>query len=607
VLPPVLSKSSGRVASAYPEADAAWSSLTPLIAGQPRVRISRDGGKNYPQRFERDLTELRPVQPAAVLIYGRDGLCRTLALDFDSSVSGGEARVEADVRAVTILLYDHGARWIEDRSPNGGRHIYVPLSEPMTFLQARAMVEALATRYRSLDPTPHQNLRHGCIRTPGATHKSGGTQQLAMSLSMAMDVATNRNAAAVMSRLARSLHAELEAVAKERVTTEQVPAVAPSGAPEIMSRRIMVIATQGTYETSRYESPSEARQAVLVAAAAAGMQLTDIQRRIQQGVWPGLAQFYTRYSPSQRVGSLRRDWARAARFVGSNPENKHVLKTNTSEPSSQGGWVQGFEPGSDNEHRFIRSWRGALALSETRYQTSRIGLGRRLVLRSLGAAAHMKGSRVVEFGVRSLAISSGIEPTAVAAHLRALRSEADPLIRHVGEARGIHGDQYELVIPQHLQDVADKRSWPAGKLHALRPAFRELGSAAAFVYEALEDLPTTPPVSDIVRRTGLSRSAVHGALEVLAAWSLAERTPAGWSITLGTNLNAVAEVLGVLETVLEQVIRYKQQRELWREWLARRGSGLVMLPSPEEDYPWEQFCGPPDDWTLSDLALRAAG
>jgi hypothetical protein len=607
VLPPESPKPSGRVASAHPEAEATWSSLSPLIAGQPRVRISRDGGKNYPQRYERDLTDSRPVQPAAVLIYGRDGLCRTLALDFDSSASGGEARVEADVRACTIWLYDHGARWIEDHSPNGGRHVYIPLSEPMTFLEARAMVEALATRYRSLDPTPHQNLRHGCIRTPGATHKSGGTQQLAMSLTMAMDVATNRNAAEIISKLAESLHAELEAVTRQRAASEQVPAVASSGTPEVMSRRIMAIATQGTYDTSRYESPSEARQAVLVAAAAAGMQLTDVQRRIQQGVWPGLAQFYTRYSPSQRVGSLRRDWGRAAKFVASNPGNKHVHKTNTSGPSSQGGWIQGTELGSNDEHRFIRSWRSALALSETRYQSSRVGLGRRLVLRALGAAAHMKGSRVVEFGVRSLAISSGIEPTAVAAHLRALRSEADPLLRHVGEAVGIHGDQYELVIPQHLQDAADKRSWPAGKLYALRPAFRELGAAAAFVYEALEDLPATPPVSDVVRRTGLSRSAVHEALEVLAAWSLAERTSSGWSIARGTNLNAVAEVLGVLEIVLDQVVRYKQQRELWREWLARRGSGLAMIPSPEDDYPWEQFCGPPDDWTLSDLALRAAG
>lgn len=608
MLPPSPPKSSGRVAIERQEAESAWSALAPLIAGQPRVRISRDGGKNYPQRYERDLTDQRPTQPAAALIYGRDGLCRTLALDFDSSVSGGEARVDADVRGITIWLYDHGARWIEDRSPNGGRHVYVPLSEPMAFLQARGMVEALATRYRSLDATPHQNLRHGCIRTPGATHKTGGMQQLSMSLPMALDVATSRNSPEVVSSLARSLHDELVVVAKQRAAAEEVvPAVGPSGTPEIMSRRIMSIATQGTYDTSRYESPSEARQAVLVAAAAAGMEITDVQRRIQQGVWPGMAQFYTRYSPGQRARSLRRDWARAVKYVASSPGNKHVRKTNTSEPPSQGGWIKGFEPKSDDEHRFIRSWRSALAVSENRYQSSRAGLGRRLVLRALGAAAHMKGSRVVEFGVRSLAISSGIEPTAVAAHLRALRSEADPLIRHVGEAQGIHGDQYELVVPPHLQDVADKRSWPAGKIHALRPAFKELGAAAAFVYEALEDLAATPPVSDIVRRTGLSRSAVHEALEVLAAWSLAERTPSGWSISTVTSLNAVAEVLGVLETVLEQVLRYKHQRDLWREWLARRGSGLAMLPSPEDDYPWEQFCGPPDDWTLSDLALRAAG
>ncbi|NKG21825.1 MarR family transcriptional regulator [Paeniglutamicibacter sp. ANT13_2] len=606
VLPPLSPNPSGRVAAWDPEDETLWSALAPQIAGQPRVRISRDGGKNYPQRYERDLTGQRPTQPAAVLIYGRDGLCRTLCLDFDSSASGGEARVAADVRETTIWLYEHGARWVEDHSPNGGRHIYVPLSEPMPFLQARDIVEALASRYSSLDPTPHQNLRHGCIRTPGATHKSGGRQQLAMSLSMALDVVTKRNTQATVSKLIETLTVDLAAVAAQRATTEKTVTVDPSVPPETISRRIMTIATHGTYDTSRYESPSEARQAVLVAAVAAGMQLTDVQRRTQQGSWPGLAQFYSRYSPGQRAASLRRDWLKASKFVANNTAEAPVRKTNTSGPSSQGGWGNGFELGSSQEHQFLRSWRSALALSEKRYQSSRSGLGRRLVLRALGAAAHMTGSRVIEFGVRSLAVSSGIEPTTVAAHLRALRSESDPLIRHVGEARGVHGDQYELVIPAHLQESATKRSWPAGKLHSLRPAFRELGAAAAFVYEALESNANTASVSDVVRETGLSRSAVHDALEVLAAWSLAERTATGWTIRKETSLNAVAEVLGVLEMVIEQVLRYKQQRVLWREWLAQRLTLFSSFPAPDDDYPWEQFCGPPDDWTLSDLALRAA-
>ncbi|QCU79708.1 hypothetical protein E7744_15445 (plasmid) [Citricoccus sp. SGAir0253] len=64
-----------------------------------------------------------------------------------------------------------------------------------------------------------------------------------------------------------------------------------------MSADMLRTATDGTWNRNRYCSPSEARQAVLVSAAGAGLQLVDIQRRIHSGMWPGLAQFYSRYSP----------------------------------------------------------------------------------------------------------------------------------------------------------------------------------------------------------------------------------------------------------------------------------------------------------------------
>ena len=111
--------------SAYSPADA-WAALAPILAGQPRVRLSRDAGKTYPQKYERALTEALPTFPAAVRIFGKDGTCAAIFLDFDSSVAGVDW-VLADVRAVQTWLHSVGARWIEDYSPNGGRHVYIPL------------------------------------------------------------------------------------------------------------------------------------------------------------------------------------------------------------------------------------------------------------------------------------------------------------------------------------------------------------------------------------------------------------------------------------------------------------------------------------------------
>lgn len=593
-----------------------WAALTPLLAGQPRVRLSRDGGKTYPQRHERNLTETLPSLPAAVRIFGKDGTCAAIFLDFDSSVAGTDW-VQADVRAVQTWLHSVGARWIEDYSPNGGRHVYVPLAQRVTFSEARDLVEALGTRYRTLDKTPHQNLLHGCMRTPGSPHKRGGHQELAMSLSMAYDVARRPNGAAVWAAMTKDLSAEIKAVRALR--QEETFAPGTFSAPVVdhpvgcMSRAMQVLAQTGMYDTNRYASDSHARQAVIVGAAAAGLELVDVERRMLQGTWPGLASFYARYAARHRLPALRRDWMKALSYLRKKPaetdRNNNVRRSPTSQLNTQAAGVKGIPPISnpDAEHRFIRSWRNALRIREVSYQESRTGMARRMVLRALGEAAHMTASRFIEFGVRSIAVATGLDHTTVGLHLRELRGEKDPLITLVEEARGTKGDLYMLTVPEELKTAAEYASWQKGKIHALRPVFRELGLPAAFVYEALEHSPVMV-TADIVRVTRLSRSAVHEALEVLAAWNLVSRGAGrAWSIVAGTSLRQLAEQFGVLEAVALQLRRYRNDRIIWREWLAKNVDCVPQLLSPDDDYPWERFEGPPDEWSLSDMAFNRMG
>jgi DNA-binding transcriptional ArsR family regulator len=602
--------------SAYSPADA-WAALAPILAGQPRVRLSRDAGKTYPQKYERALTEALPTFPAAVRIFGKDGTCAAIFLDFDSSVAGIDW-VEADVRAVQTWLHSVGARWIEDYSPNGGRHVYIPLEHRVTFTEARDLVEALGTRFRSLDKTPHQNLLHGCMRTPGSPHKRGGHQELAMSLSMAYDIARRPNSFDVWAAMNADLVGEINAVRALRLeqtftpVTEEAPAVNhPVGR---MSRVMQVMAQTGLYDSNRYATDSDARQAIVTGAAAAGLQLVDVERRMMQGTWPGLASFYARYASRHRVPALRRDWINAVAYLSKNQstgKGKHnVRRSPTSQPNTQPPALKGLNPISSNpdaEHRFIRTWRNALRIREVNYQESRIGMARRMVLRSLGEAAHMTASRFIEFGVRSVAVATGLDHTTVALHLKALRSEKDPLITLVEEARGTKGDLYMLTVPEELKTEAEEAAWQKGKIHALRPAFRELGLPAAFVYEALEHSPAQP-IAELVRITRLSRSAVNEALEILAAWNLVARTGGkSWSVVASTSLKQLAEHLGVLEAVAAQLQRYKNDRIIWREWLASHVNTVAELLSPGEDYPWEAFEGPPDDWALADIAFSRAG
>jgi DNA-binding transcriptional ArsR family regulator len=591
----------------------AWAALAPVLAGQPRVRLSKDAGKSYPQKHERNLTEALPSFPAAVRIFGKDGTCAAIFLDFDTSVAGLDW-VQADVRAVQSWLHSVGARWIEDYSPNGGRHVYVPLAQRVTFSEARDLVEALGTRYRTLDKTPHQNLLHGCMRTPGSPHKRGGYQELAMSLSMAYDIARRPNNATVWAAMTKDLGAEIKAVRALRLQETFTPET--SDAPVLeqpvgrMSRAMQVLAQTGLYDSNRYASDSDARQAVILSAAAAGLQLVDVERRILQGTWPGLASFYARYAARHRLTSLRRDWMSALSYLSKKPTktepNDNVRSSTTSQPKTQAAGIKGLHATSnpDAEHRHIRTWRSALRIREVTYQESRAGMARRMVLRALGEAAHMTASCFIEFGVRSIAVATGLDHTTVGLHLRELRAEKDPLVTLVEEARGTKGDLYMLTVPEELKSAAEDATWQKGKIHALRPVFRELGLPAAFVYEALEHSPDMQ-TSDIVRVTRLSRSAVHEALEVLAAWNLVARDGSrAWSVVAATSLKQLAEQFGVLEVVAAQIQRYRDDRIIWREWLAKKIVTVAELLSPDEDYPWETFEGPPDEWTLSDMAYR---
>ena len=608
-----------RVASVKDDPATVFAALAPLLAGQPRIRISKDGGRSYPLHNERDLTDKPPTMPAAVRIFGKDGTCRALFFDFDSSVDGID-RVDAEVHLFTTWLYKHSIRWIADNSPSGGRHIYVPLAERLPFHEARELVEAIGTRYRTLDKSPHQSIDRGCMRTPGAVHKRGGYQILDMSLSMAYDIARRPNDPRLIQSLRNDLLAEIAGVRALRL--EQAYEGPKDNGAKIdgprrrMSRRMLDIATKGMYDTARYSSPSEARQAVLVAAAAAGLALTDVDRRMKQGLWPGLAQFFARYSQSHRATALKRDWDKAIHHIKANqmlkaPGNNNVHKYPTSQPNTQRQELLGSPLiGSDHEHRFIRTWRNALAIAEVRYRGTRQGMARRMVLRALGAAAHMTGSRFIEFGVRSIAVATGMDHTTVAAHLRVLRHEPEPLITHVVEAKGTHADQYMLTLPANLQSAAEAMSWRAGKIHSLRPAFRELGLPCAFVYEALEHSPTPLSTTQLVEATALSRTAVTEALQTLAAWKLVSRggpENRGWSIDPNGSLAWLAEYLGVIDAVTAQITRYQEDRAAWHSWLARRSIQGQPLFSPGDSYPWHLAEPPPDDWELSEMAFFLTG
>ncbi len=90
------------------------------------------------------------------------------------------------------------------------------------------------------------------------------------------------------------------------------------------------IAHTGVYDTARYGSPSQARQAVITAAVWAGMSMVDVLARISDGRWRGLASFYARYSNLTFWWEAlsKFDWPAAVAYVtrekGKNPGSSLV-------------------------------------------------------------------------------------------------------------------------------------------------------------------------------------------------------------------------------------------------------------------------------------------
>ena len=338
--------------------------------------------------------------------------------------------------------------------------------------------------------------------------------------------------------MTEALRAELTALPEPGVAAYGDPAeqgdigtaghIPRRGGPRELAIDYLRIATTGIYDTSRHPTPSHARQAVLTAAVWAGHDLSSVLGRMHSGRWPGLQAFYTRYrTDTHRRKALLGDWKNAVALVTAAKAQRPTQNLVRQSPTSESDTHRAVPVTAKNnrntqaEFQFLRTWQSAMTLAEQDDPHDGGWMTRRMVLRAIGEAGRKTGSRYVHFGTRSLSIAVGVDHSTVAAYLRVLRDEPDSLIYLIEDSRGGDGDLYELVIPDRYADRAARQDWRAGKLHALRPAFLELGIPAALVYEALEHAREPLRSFDLTTASGLSRSAAYEALETLSAFNLA--------------------------------------------------------------------------------------
>lgn len=598
----------------------AWMTLvySRLLGERDAIRITEDAGVSYPPRLEYRLGG-HPARPAASYVCTDKGLGRLIALDFDAKPDSGHApwQAAADAAGARLIVERCGGAVIEDLSPSGGRHLYIPLREPVPHARLKLIARALEKRlhgpgwHKTYDKSPMMSA-DGLIRLPGSPHPLGGYQALTTPLPRAATIARRGNPPQFLQRLTDELETELAALAPQPLAgTALDTAHLPSGPRRQLPPYFEAIARTGTYDPARYRSGSEARLAVLRVARIYGWTLPQIIERARpDAAWPGLGRFFERYSPTVRDKQWQRDWATTAISRSKTapdvehhrrsfltrpdstppgtppPDNRRGQSTQARPVISQGEEGRSNGPSADQiaEWGYVRHVVAAVAHAEAAGRwDDRGGISVRLVLRAAAYAALVSGSRYIDFGTRFIGLYSTLDRSTAAACLRRLRAEEDPFLVLVEDERGIRGDLYEWRIPDAYADIAARRGPAPGRLEPTHPVFHALGSTAAIAYQAVGTLEAMP--ADIARTSRLSPSAQRKALTLLAEMGMVERGEHGWRRT-GANLDALATALGADEIHQQIADRYALERAAWQAVCAARPAlgALDILAAWQEEH-----------------------
>ena len=574
----------------------AWGVVTAALAGTPHVRLSFNGGRTYPARHTRRLPAEPPeAHPCTIPVYDPGSASgRLLALDLDPALGD----VDHQAAALGQLLERLGVRYVADVASSGGRHVLVPFAAALPWRELRDLCRAVVLRFPAVDPAPMASLG-GQISPPGSRHKSGGWRLLSVPMESARMAVERPNGPEAWKAMLTEFAAELQVVgidpfdinSKERAGQKpgtdrtrflaELDDVGVPWLPRLGGRGPLGAELDRVARTGRCpgRGRSEARMAVLCAAASRGWRLADVLEAVSAGRWKGFPGFYWRPSePGRYERLLPLEWRKAVGFVGGSEnvrswltsDSNHAprVSTGADEFGTIRQWVTGTDCAAADPERAARWGRRAIAI--------------RQLLAAIGQACMVSGSTVIEFGSRNLSLHSGLSQRTVSRLLVFLRNEPDPLIDLVSRRQAARADRYQIRIPSAYADSVRWRRRRAGRILGAHAAFLALGGPAFLVHQVLEGSPARG--AEVARAARLSPSATSAALRVLAEHGLAERGRAGW-VRGPANLDEVATSTGAAELQRERAERYKQDRVSWRERL-RQYQGARHAPVNERDGWW---------------------
>ncbi len=546
-----------------------------------RLLVRRNGRGVYPASTQRPLTGTPPRPPAAVLLFDDRGQLHTLALDFD--VARADRRgVERDAAEALQLLSEAGLLPWADVGPTGGRHVYARLPRPQPAHVVARLAAALSARWTALDVAPLLNPTGGCIRPPGAAHKTDGFQRLVSPLEYVQRAVTHRPHPAAWDAVwAVSGAAKVNPLP----ATTDAP-VTPDAAPGVAKRPLggqwQAIAHGGGHS---YPSDSEARMAVIGGCVRAGWSLADVEAAIS-GPWsrgPLARHLRDKYPQGWRV-RVAAEFTKARKNHLESRVHRSVRISDTRPGSTRGGSHPTTLLSTSNPHLELRKF---FSFTTAYVRDQRLTPTQRAVLRAVIWAGLVQGRLVVNTGCRALAEQAGCHLDTVAATLHELAAHG--LVQRQREGRGPDADLWQINTGLG-HDYRPTR----GRILGLHPVFRVIGGhRTAEVWHELQRSRTPLTADGISTTLGYDRQRVTEELRLLAGWDLAQRAETGrW--TLGdADADQLAATLGGDDHRQAQHEHHVAQRAAWHRCLLTRGEptpiagqldwdALLAIAAPDE-------------------------
>ncbi|MBW8173991.1 hypothetical protein K0651_13125 [Ornithinimicrobium sp. Arc0846-15] len=523
-----------------------------------------------------------PQRPWAVYLAGTDRQFRLIGFDFDAKTEGSAPAAARDAQILVDLLGEVGLPAVVCESgPSGGRHVWTALTEGVEADVVGTLARLARGLCPSLDIAPLTNPITGCLRPPGAPHRSGGASTV-----LSGDTSTLAHPTGTPAQV-KDLVARLALLVGDVEPSHSLDARTPVPVDEHgrlhlpgPRRELSAISAAALVEDAASGDASAVLWRVLMGAAAAKWRYAEIAALVDTK--PGLEHIrtYRERSERKRRGHedaqrlLRRQWDKAVTYVATNPR--------------EGGQDPTFDIRAYEIASHVRAVQAKADAAGGRWVTG-AGPSHRRVLDVLSVLALQALDVAVEADIRRLALLAGIGRETARMALWALA--ADGWVARVAPAEGPHGATWSVrpgVVIHSATDIdrsqvdprpavgtgiaerslllTDLTSRTAASVHDVFSSSPGLGVFAGNVFARLGS--EMADLGTVCQLVGVTSDQALSVLERLVAAGIVLRSKTGWRRPKTDRRRKVSRQLGVDGRLAARARTYHLERQLWGWWLA---------------------------------------